>query len=240
VSATHKAKQSAASGVAVSAASRAEHSAVSSVTVSAASRGERSAASSVAACAASREEEIAASGVKESLASRVTKSAASRVKESKASRVKESDASGVKDSAASGEVANPASIHSIHYCVQLEAPHATSTNTLSRHFRFPPKKATIPISAAGLLYLTLDRRTQAGGDKENAPGDFCVRRGDILASCELVEPQLQPFYPCAPSFSLRGLPVTLDMAAWVTAGKSSGVEIYFYVSQKLSGKCQSS
>jgi hypothetical protein len=97
-----------------------------------------------------------------------------------------------------------ASVSSSFCCVYLRYTDGDSlTNSLRAQFLFPPKCAAIPVSDSGLIYLTLDRRTEAGGGKE-----FLVRSGDFLVSCEIVQ---HPF-PFTPPLSLRNMPEKFDMA----------------------------
>jgi hypothetical protein len=56
----------------------------------------------------------------------------------------------------------PCSLHSRPYCVQVQPTDETSVKSVGLYFLFPPKWATIPVTAEGLLYLTLDRRRDAG------------------------------------------------------------------------------
>ncbi len=57
----------------------------------------------------------------------------------------------------------PCSLHSRPYCVQVQPSEETTVKSLSLYFLYPPKWAIIPVTAEGLLYLTLDRRRDAGG-----------------------------------------------------------------------------
>jgi hypothetical protein len=99
---------------------------------------------------------------------------------------------------------NAASVSSSFCCVYLRYTDGDSlTNSLRAQFLFPSKCAAIPVTDSGLIYLTLDRRTEAGGGKE-----FLVRSGDFLVSCEIVQ---HPF-PLNPPLSLRNMPEKFDMA----------------------------
>ncbi len=99
---------------------------------------------------------------------------------------------------------NGASLSSSFSCVYLRYTDGDSlTNSLRAQFLFPSKCAAIPVTDSGLTYLTLDRRTEAGGGKE-----LSVRSGDFLVSCEIVQ---HPF-PFTPPQSLGNMPEKFDMA----------------------------
>jgi hypothetical protein len=102
-----------------------------------------------------------------------------------------------------------ASVRGSLCCVQLQSTKAASVNQRIRQcFLFPQKSAVIPVSDAGLLYLTLDRKTEVAGEQGNELKEFSVKVGDCLAYCKILHFPLS--FP--PSLCLRGMPLTVDMA----------------------------
>jgi hypothetical protein len=77
--------------------------------------------------------------------------------------LREQDRAGPRSFLYTQYILPPCSLHSRPYCVQLQPTEETSVKSVSLYFLFPPKWATIPVTTDGLLYLTLDRRRDAGG-----------------------------------------------------------------------------
>jgi hypothetical protein len=72
-------------------------------------------------------------------------------------------------------------------CVQLQSTKAASVNQrISQCFLFPQKSAVIPVSDAGFLYLTLDRKTEVAGEQGNELKEFSMKVGDCLAYCKVL------------------------------------------------------
>jgi hypothetical protein len=86
-----------------------------------------------------------------------------RNRQKKKKPLKEQDRAGPEILLYTQYILPPCSLHSRPYCVQVQPSEETSVKSVSLYFLFPPKWATIPVTAEGLLYLTLDRRRDAGG-----------------------------------------------------------------------------
>jgi hypothetical protein len=105
-----------------------------------------------------------------------------------------------------------ASVRGSLCCIQLQSTKAASVNQRIRQcFLFPQKSAVIPVSDAGLLYLTLDRKTEVAGEQGDELKEFSVKAGDCLAYCKILHFPLS--FP--PSLCLKSMPLTVDMAVQV-------------------------
>ncbi len=105
-----------------------------------------------------------------------------------------------------------ASVRGSLCCVLLQSTKAASVNQrISQSFLFPQKSAVIPVSNAGLLYLTLNRKTEVAGEQGNELKEFSVKAGDCLAYCKILHFPLS--FP--PSLCLKSMPLTVDMAVQV-------------------------
>jgi hypothetical protein len=105
-----------------------------------------------------------------------------------------------------------ASVRGSLCCIQLQSTEAASVDQRIRQcFLFPQKSAVIPVSDAGLLYLTLDRKTEVAGEQGDELKEFSVKVGDFIANCKILHFPLS--FP--PALCLKNMPLTVDMAVQV-------------------------